>query len=235
MLSLEDIGAMKLNAILQNGTRLKGRVKATLTGKVLDIDFAKALARNPDLTLSEILMLDKVQKKKELTEEEVSYLKEKSLIEGRKPNFHISSVIAERTDQKADYIKNRGLKDQHYKDLILEFIDKYGSASKEDIDKLILDILPNVLHEEQKENKVRNLVYAMSKRDKTIRNEGTQRKPVWMRLSKQEIGLDKLQTEFSQTLDKLLTEVLKKKFLALILAPERKTPCKVLIYKTLQI
>jgi ATP-dependent DNA helicase RecG len=65
--------------------------------------------------------------------------------------------------------------------LILEFIDKYGSASKDDIDRLTLDILPGVLEKEQKENKVRNLVYAMSKRDNTIKNEGTTRKPVWKR------------------------------------------------------
>jgi ATP-dependent DNA helicase RecG len=156
-------------------------VKATLTGKVLDMDFARVLAQNPNLSLEEIIMLDKVQKRKELNDDEVRLLKEQGLIEGRRPNFHFSLDVAEKTDQKADYIKNRGFKDQHYKDLILEFIDKYGSASKEDIDKLILDILPSVLDEEQKENKVRNLVYAMSKREMIIRNDGTTRKPIWRR------------------------------------------------------
>jgi ATP-dependent DNA helicase RecG len=158
-----------------------GKVKATLIGKVLDIDFSRVLARNPNLSLEEIIMLDKVQKKKDLDEEEIRHLKGKRLIEGRKPNFHFSLDIAEKTDQKAEYIKNRGFKDQHYKDLILEFIDKYGSASKEDIDKLILDILPNVLDNDQKENKVRNLVYTMSKRDQSIKNDGTHRKPLWKR------------------------------------------------------
>lgn len=158
-----------------------GKVKATLTGKVLDMDFARVLARNPDLSLEEIIMLDKVQKKKELNDDEIRVLKEKRLVEGRKPNFHFSLGVAEKADQKAEYIKNRGFKDQHYKDLILEFIDKYGSASKDDIDGLTLDILPGVLEKEQKENKVRNLVYAMSKRDNTIKNEGTTRKPVWKR------------------------------------------------------
>jgi len=108
-------------------------------------------------------------------------LKTKGLVEGRKPNFHISQQVAEKTGQKAEYIKNRGFKDQHYKDMILEFIDKYGSASKTDIDKLILDILPKVLDEKKKKNKVRNLVYDMSKRDLTIENKGTSRKPVWKR------------------------------------------------------
>ena len=89
--------------------------------------------------------------------------------------------MAELTEQKATYIKVRGFKDEHYKDMILEYIDKYGFASKEDIDRLILDILPKILNENQKENKVRNLVYAMSKRDKTIVNQGTNRNPKWVR------------------------------------------------------
>ncbi len=157
------------------------KVKATITGKVLDMDYARMLAQNPDLSLDEIILLDKVQKRKDITEEEILRLKTKGLVEGRKPNFHISQQVAEKTGQKAEYIKNRGFKDQHYKDMILEFIDKYGSASKTDIDKLILDILPKVLDEKKKKNKVRNLVYDMSKRDLTIENKGTSRKPVWKR------------------------------------------------------
>ncbi|WP_153797634.1 RNA-binding domain-containing protein [Foetidibacter luteolus] len=160
----------------------EAKVKATLTGKILDTDFAKVLATNPGLKLSEILMLDKVQKKKELSDFEIAHLRERGFIEGRKPNFHISFSIAQGAGQKADYIKNRGLKDQHYKDLILEFIDKYGAATKSDIDELIIDILPNVLSLPQKQNKVRNLVYSMSKRDRTINNQGTQRKPIWKRI-----------------------------------------------------
>lgn len=157
------------------------KVKATLTGKVLDFDFARTLARNPELNLDEIIMLDKLQKNKRLTDEESKHLKGKGLIEGRKPNFHFSRDMAEKTDRKAEYIKNRGFKDAHYKDMILQFIDKYGSASKEDIDKLILDTLPSILDQAQKENKVRNLLYAMSKRDYIIVNTGTKRHPVWKR------------------------------------------------------
>ena len=56
-------------------------------------------------------------------------------------------------------------------------------ASKEDIDKLLLDILPGVLDEKQRKNKIRNLVYAMSKKDKTIINQGTNRNPKWVRVS----------------------------------------------------
>jgi ATP-dependent DNA helicase RecG len=139
------------------------------------------LAQNPDLSLDDIILLDKIQKKKEISEEEIIHLKAEGLVEGRKPNYHISQKVAEKTDQKAEYIRNRGFKDQHYKSLILEFIDRYGEATKDDIDRLLLDILPEILDKSKRANKVRNLVYAMSRRDYTIENQGTNRKPVWKR------------------------------------------------------
>lgn len=157
------------------------KVKVTLIGKVLDLGYAHVLMNHPDLSLNEIVMLDKVQKRKTLADHEIKHLREKGLIEGRKPNFHISAQMAEKTEQKADYIKVRGFKDDHYKDMILQYLDQYGSATKEDIDRLILDILPKILDESQKENKVRNLLYSMSKRDKTIVNQGNNRSPKWVR------------------------------------------------------
>lgn len=159
-----------------------GKVKVTVIGRVLDVDYARVLAKKQDLSLDEIIMLDKVQKKKPLSEAEIDHLRAKELIEGRKPNFHISYDVAEKTNLKAEYIKTRGLKDDHFKKLIIEYLDKYKHASKEEIDKLLLDILPGVLDEKQRKNKIRNLIYAMSKRDKTITNQGTNRHPKWVRI-----------------------------------------------------
>ncbi|RJQ23178.1 MAG: transcriptional regulator [Nitrospiraceae bacterium] len=161
----------------------RDKVKVTVIGKVLDIDYARVLAKKQGLSLDEIIMLDKVQKKKVLSETEIDHLRTKGLIEGRKPNFHISSDVAEKSNLKADYIKARGLKDDHFKKLILEYLDKYKQASKEDIDKLLLDILPGVLNEKQRKNKIHNLIYAMSRKDKTIINQGTNRRPKWIIVS----------------------------------------------------
>ena len=115
-----------------------------------------------------------------MTDNAAKKLKKKGFIEGRKPNFYISAQIAEVTNQKADYIRNRGFKDDHYKKMIADLIRKYGKASKIDIDGLLLDILPVVLDDAQKKNKVRNLVYAMHKKDKIIENQGTTRNPIWV-------------------------------------------------------
>lgn len=161
------------------------RVKLTIFGKVLDIEYAHLLARNPDLQLMEIFLLDKVQKRKKLKSGEIKLLKERKLIEGRQPNFHFSAKVAEKTGQMADYIKSRAIKDEHYKRLVLEYLDKYGCVDRRDVDKLLLDILPNILNENQKRNKIKNLLYSMSKRDKSIVNLGTNRKPQWRRTNRQ--------------------------------------------------
>lgn len=156
-----------------------GKVKVTITGKVLDMEYAKVLAKNKDLALEEIVMLDKVQKRQSLTISEEKHLKTKKLIEGRKPNFYVSASIAKTTGKMSEYIKNRSFDDRYFKDMILEYIRKKGHASREDIDSLLLDKLPEVLDNQKRRNKIRNLIYSLSKREKKIENQGTIRFPIW--------------------------------------------------------
>ena len=159
------------------------RVVLEIYGQTLDENYSKVLMeKNDDLTLTEVILLDKIQKGQLITEDGASLLKKKGLIEGRKPTYYISLKIAGSIDQKAEYIKNRGLKDQHYKRLILEFLERYGSARKEDIDNLLLDILPGVLDINQKKNKIRNLLFSLSKKEKLIVNEGNNRNSKWKKI-----------------------------------------------------
>lgn len=138
-----------------------GKVKVIIIGKVINEDFAKILIKNPEITLEDTLILDKVQKKKELNDIEFSYLKKKKFIEGRKGSNYISYTVIEPTDNKellAEYIHNRGLDDKHFKELILEFISKSGKAKRKDIDNLIIPKLSPVLNDSKKKNKVTNLL-----------------------------------------------------------------------------
>lgn len=64
--------------------------------------------------------------------------------------------------------------------MILDYLKTYKKATKKEIDELLLDILPSVLSQKQKENKVRNIIYSLSKREEVIRNEGTTRYPSWV-------------------------------------------------------
>lgn len=83
-----------------------GKVKLTIIGKVLDIQYARKLAQIPNLDLKTIMALDKVQKRKHLTIYEAKELRRRGLIEGRNPNVYISSTVAFKTGEKSEYIKN---------------------------------------------------------------------------------------------------------------------------------
>lgn len=155
------------------------KVAVRIAGRIWDVNYTKLLMSKTDLDLKMVVLLDRVQKNLPITNDEIKQLKKVGLIEGRKPNIHVSAKIAEATHDQSTYIKLRGFKDEHYKKLILEYLDKYKQASKSDIDKLILDILPEILDKAKRQNKVRNLIYAMSKKDKTIVNKGTTRYPKW--------------------------------------------------------
>lgn len=160
------------------------RIIVTITGKVIDLDYARTLAKNPTLTLEEIIMLDKVQKHKKLLPHEIKLLKSKKLIEGRSPNFFVAKSIAEVTKEKAKYIRNIAFDNDHYKSLVIALIKKYGQATRQEIDELLLEKLSDVLSPEQKRNKIRNLLYSMHKKDKTIDYFGSGSKSIWKLLSK---------------------------------------------------
>ena len=137
------------------------RVQVTITGRVVDMAYARKLAEYPDLTLEDILLLDRVQKRKPLTDDQAKHLKALGLIEGRKPNFHISAQVADHSGERAQYIRNRAFDDQHYKQMITEYLEKFGTAKRVDINRLLLDKLPDVLDATQKDNKVKNLLQAL--------------------------------------------------------------------------
>lgn len=134
------------------------QVKVVVTGKVLDINYATKLAQMPDLSLHDIMLLDKVQKGKELTSAETKHLRSQGLIEGRKPNFYISSQVASKTDLQADYMKLKGIDDGYCQKVILDYLEEFGSGKKADFEKVLLDKLPGVLSVKQKQDKIRNIL-----------------------------------------------------------------------------
>lgn len=147
------------------------QVKVVVTGKVLDMKYAVKLAQMPNLSLHDIMLLDKVQKGKELTTAEAKHLRGQGLIEGRKPNFHISSQVASETDQQADYMKLKGIDDDYCQKVILDYLRKFGSGKKADFEKVLLDRLPDVLSVKQKQDRIRNILQKLRKA-KRIESKG---------------------------------------------------------------
>ncbi|SHF95948.1 ATP-dependent DNA helicase RecG [Bacteroides luti] len=151
-----------------------GKVKATLTGRILNEEFAKILINTPTLSLQDIITLDKVQKKRPISEQEYRYINKLGFIEGRRPNIYLSYKVVKSTKNeklKAQYIKNKSFDDNHFKRMIIEYIKKYGSASKAEISELLHDKLSDILNDQQKDRKVGNLLSALKKNGK-IENSG---------------------------------------------------------------
>lgn len=136
----------------------ENRVKVTLYGTIIDEKYSKLLFEQKKLSLNDIVLLDRVQKKLSITKEQFEHLKEANLVEGRYPNIYISSSIAEITDNKEDYILNAGLNRKFYKELIIEYFKVYKKATKKEIKKLLRDKFPNSLDDKTKDSRVRSLL-----------------------------------------------------------------------------
>src|SRR5690606_34904390 len=134
------------------------KVKVIISGKILDMNYARLLAQHQDLTLDEIIMLDKVQKKHALTLYEEKHLKSKKLIEGRKPNYYIGIKVAQTIGQKAGYSKNKAFDKDYYLDLIEKAIKEHHSLDRKELDELLWNKLPEWMDKKQKKIKINNLL-----------------------------------------------------------------------------
>ena len=137
------------------------KVQVTFTGKVIDLSFAKKIAKNPNLSLTEIYYLDKVAKKKPLTDNEIKVLKRKKLIEGRKPNFYISSQVADISNLQEDYIKQKGIDSDYIKKVILDYLNKFHQVNRKSLESILLPKISERQSIQQKKDKIKNILQQM--------------------------------------------------------------------------
>jgi ATP-dependent DNA helicase RecG len=152
--------------------------------------------------MKQVLLLDRVQKKIEITDDaahntQPSYcgaitkvpllmLKKEKLIEGRKPNYFIGLKIAQETGQKAIYSKNKAFDKEYYLDMILKSIDDHQGLNRKDIDELLWTKLPEWMSEEQRSNRIKNLIHELRTAGKIV-NKGSRKVPLWILGNKLEI------------------------------------------------
>jgi ATP-dependent DNA helicase RecG len=156
-----------------------GLVRMTIHGRVLDPAYSRLLIERTDLPLEDVCALDRVQKRLPVDEPVIRRLRRAGLIEGRKPNLHVSASVAQVAATKADYIRTRGQDDQFYKKLVLDYLQKFEPATRSEIDKLLLDKLSDALNDDQKADKISNLLSAM-RRSGLIQNTGSRGHPQWV-------------------------------------------------------
>ena len=156
-------------------------VHVTLPGRVLDENYTKLLIKRTDLPLDHVILLDRIQKRGRVSKDHAKLLRRDKLVEGRYPNLYVAAHVASATGNRVQYIKNRAFDDAHYKNMILKYLDRYGHATRKDLESLVLDKLSDVLDNGQKRNKLTNLIQAMSAAGQ-IQNFGSRKFPKWKRV-----------------------------------------------------
>lgn len=153
-------------------------VKMTLYGGVVDPAYSRMLIQKTDLPLIDVLALDRVQKKLSIPDEAAARLRKAGLIEGRKPNFHVSALVADATASKVDYIRTRAQDDEFYAKLLTDYLERFGQADRAEINRLLMDKLSDALTEKQKSIKISSLLTKL-RRKKVIANTGSDTAPCW--------------------------------------------------------
>lgn len=156
----------------------EGAVRLSIYGGVVDYAYSRLLIQKTDLTLFEILALDRVQKRLPIADEAITRLRRVGLIEGRKPNFHVSASVAGATASKAEYIRTRAQDDEFYAKLLTDYLEKFGQANRADINELLLEKLSEALSHKQKYNKISTLLTKLRRR-RVIVNTGSDTAPCW--------------------------------------------------------
>ena len=137
----------------------KNRTRVTILGEIINDNYAHQLKTRPELSLKDVVALDKVQKKQGITDEEVNRLRELKLITGWMPHIQI---IAENKPQKIPY--------SEYKRVILNYIEEKGTATREEIESLIMPTLSLDEPIVKRQKKISNILVKLSTKDLKIKN-----------------------------------------------------------------
>jgi len=85
-----------------------GKIKFTITGKIINQNYANILHKNPNLKFDEVLILDKIQKDKALTDEELSFCKDNNFV--MKHNGKIELFFEEENESNNEF----GINDEKF-------------------------------------------------------------------------------------------------------------------------
>lgn len=155
-----------------------GHVSVSVTGRILDERYTRLLMEQNDLDLAQVMLLDRVQKRLRIGQDEHRRLKAAGLVEGRYPNLMVAGAIAKATGEAGRHIRERGFEKQYYVDLILALISEHAPAQREEIDQAVIPKLPDRLTPIQKQRKVHNLLQEL-RRAGRIENKGSRGQPQW--------------------------------------------------------
>lgn len=119
------------------------QVSVSIPGRILDERYTQVLMEQPQLTLMQVILLDRVQKRQPIERGEYKLLKSAGLVEGRFPSIIVSGEVAKATGHAGRHIRERGFDTKYYFDLILELVRQHGPVGHADVDQVLLPKLPD--------------------------------------------------------------------------------------------
>ena len=140
--------------------------EVVIHGELINENYSRLLKKHPELSLDDVIALDKVQKKLPVGEADVQRLRDLKVVLGLDSNLFIPGSYP--TSSYNDC-----------KNLILNYIRINKSATREDIDNLISPLL---FEDEpaKKQKRISNIISKLAYTDKKIKNTSQSVKyPVW--------------------------------------------------------
>jgi ATP-dependent DNA helicase RecG len=113
------------------------RVEVRITGRILGVQYTHALMQQPDLSLMDVFLLDKVQKRLPISADVARALRTAKLIEGRTPNIHVSAKVAQVMGEQAQQTLNKGLDSAYYRELVLQHLRNFTACKREELEAVM--------------------------------------------------------------------------------------------------
>jgi len=135
----------------------KEHTEVTIHGELINENYSRLLKKHPELSLDDVIALDKIQKKIPVSETELQRLRDLKLVAGLASELQVAGNY-----KKISY--------QEYKQMILNLITQNGSATRDDIVTLIMPTLSPDIPIEKRHRKISNITAKLAYNDKSIKN-----------------------------------------------------------------
>lgn len=155
-----------------------GHVTLRVPGRFIDENYSRMLMTHSELPWPHVLALDNIQKGQVPDDQMVQDLRREGLVEGRRPKLHVAPEIAALTETEAEYIHHRAFDDTYYCDLIIQYLEKFGSAKRGKFNRLLEEKLSDLLTPAQKRSKIKDLLQRLQRQGR-IKAEGYGKAGVW--------------------------------------------------------
>jgi ATP-dependent DNA helicase RecG len=156
------------------------KTRVTIHGELINNNYSYQLKKHPELSLEDVIALDKVQKKITLTEKETEQLQNLKLVAEIASELHILGYYP-----KISY--------NEYKHMILNLIKSKGSATRDDIENLIMPNLSPDIPLIKRKKKISNVLLKLSTKEEKIKNVSSSIKyPVWILINEEDESSNKM-------------------------------------------